>query len=191
MGAGHRSRVLTIHECTVGHDRTLPLLSGLLVMTLEEITTMREIEFIDTRFDPDLTPFHGLAKQMAQAFGYTADLKLDKKLAQLLRLRVAQENTCAYCLILHTKTAREIGIEHATFDGLGAWWVSHLYSEREKAALSYADALTRNDPEFQEKHDAVATHFTEVEIAEIAAIVINMNVWTRLKLAQGATPQHK
>ena len=152
---------------------------------------MKDLEFIDTRFDPDLTPFHGLAKQMAQAFGYTADLELDRELAQLLRLRVAQVNTCAYCLILHTRTAREIGVEPAKIDNLGAWWVSHLYSEREKAALAYADALTRSDPEFQSRHEAVRSHFSETEIAEIAAIVINMNVWTRLKLAQGATPQYK
>jgi AhpD family alkylhydroperoxidase len=152
---------------------------------------MKDLEFINTRFDPDLTPFHEVAKPMAKAFGYTADLRLDRDLAQLLRLRVAQENTCSYCLILHTKTAREIGIDSAKVDNLGAWWVGPLYSEREKAALSYADALTRSDPEFQEKHDAASEHFTEVEIAEIAAIVINMNVWTRLKLAQGATPQYK
>ena len=43
---------------------------------------MKDLEFIDTRFDPDLSPFHGLAKQMAQAFGYTADLELDRELAQ-------------------------------------------------------------------------------------------------------------
>ena len=42
---------------------------------------MRDVEFIDTRFNPDLTPFHELAKQMAQAFGYTADLRLDWDLA--------------------------------------------------------------------------------------------------------------
>ena len=152
---------------------------------------MKDVEFIDTRFDPDLTPFHGLAKQMAQAFGYAADLQLDRDLAQLLRLRVAQENTCAYCLILHTKTAREIGIDTAKVDNLGAWWVSDLYSDREKAAFAYADALTRSDPQFPETHAAAREHFTEVEIAEIAAIVINMNVWTRLKLAQGATPKYK
>ena len=64
-------------------------------------------------------------------------------------------------------------------------------ADREKAALAYAYALTRSDPEFQERHAGAREHFTEVEIAEIAAIVINMNVWTRLKLAQGATPQYK
>ena len=64
-------------------------------------------------------------------------------------------------------------------------------ADREKAALAYAYALTRSDPEFQKRHAGAREHFTEVEIAEIAAIVINMNVWTRLKLAQGATPQYK
>ena len=69
--------------------------------------TNTNIIFENTRFDPDVTPFHGLAKQMAQAFGYTANLALERKLAQLLRLRVAQINTCSYCLILHSKAARD------------------------------------------------------------------------------------
>ncbi len=57
--------------------------------------------------------------------------------------------------------------------------------------LPTPNATTRSDPEFQKRHAGAREHFTEVEIAEIAAIVINMNVWTRLKLAQGATPQYK
>ncbi len=67
---------------------------------------MSGIKFKNTRFNPDSTPFHSLAKQMAKAFGYTADLSTDKSLAQLLRLRVAQKNECAYCVILHAKTSR-------------------------------------------------------------------------------------
>ncbi len=53
---------------------------------------MQEVKFKNTRFDPDSTPFHGYAKQMAKAFGYTADLSVDKELAQLLLLRVAHKN---------------------------------------------------------------------------------------------------
>lgn len=148
-----------------------------------------EPKFEDRRFDPDLTPFHDLAKQLAGAFGYTADLDLDRKLAQLLRLRVAQVNTCSYCLILHSKAAREQGIETAKIDNLGSWWESDLYSPEERAALRYCDALTDGrGRDFQSVHDGAAKHFSEKEIAEIAAIVINMNLWTRLKLAQGATP---
>ncbi|MEO1035929.1 MAG: carboxymuconolactone decarboxylase family protein [Pseudomonadota bacterium] len=150
---------------------------------------MNEVIFKDVRFDPDLTPFHDLAKGMAGAFGYTADLAIDQQLAQLVRLRVAQKNACAYCLILHSKAARDQGISDARVDGLGSWWESELYNEAERAALAYTDALTDGDrPGFQAVHDRAAAHLSTREIAELAAIVINMNLWTRLKLAQGATP---
>ncbi len=150
---------------------------------------MTEVKFKNTRFNPDSTPFHDLARQMAKAFGYTADLATDKNLAQLLRLRVAQKNECAYCIILHAKTSREIGISDAKTDNISSWWNSGLFSEKEKAALAYCDVLSDgSNTNFQKYHDAMTQHFSEVEIAEIAAIVINMNVWTRLKLAQGETP---
>ena len=150
---------------------------------------MKNVEFINHRFNPDIIPFHDLAKQMAKAIGYTADLKTDKELAQLLRLRVAQKNECAYCVILHAKTAREIGIHEAKVDNISSWYNSELYTDKEKITLAYCDVL--NDgitKDFQSYHDALTKYFDEQEIAEIAAIVINMNVWTRLKLAQGATP---
>ncbi|GGZ20847.1 hypothetical protein GCM10007049_11800 [Echinicola pacifica] len=150
---------------------------------------MEEVNFKNTRFDPDLTPFHGIAKEMAGAFGYTADLMVDKQLAQLLRLRVAQKNECSYCIILHAKTSREIGISNAKTDNISSWWNSDLFTDKEKSALRYTDVLSEGShPAFQEVHDELARFFSTQEIAEIAAIVINMNLWTRLKLAQGATP---
>ena len=151
---------------------------------------MENVEFINKRFDPDISPFHDLAKQMASAFGYKADLAVDRKLAQLLRLRVSQENACSYCLILHAQTARDLGIAQTKIDNLGSWWDSELFTAMEKAALAYCDVLTVGvDPDFQSYHDALREFFGEAEIAEIAAIIINMNVWTRLKLAQGAIPK--
>ena len=150
---------------------------------------MNKIKIKNTRFNPDLTPFHGLAKQMAKAVGYTADLDIDKELAQLLRLRVAQKNECAYCVILHSKTSRDIGISHAKTDNISSWYNSELYTNVEKVALAYCDQLTDGKSKnFQEYHEALAKHFNEKEIAEIASIIINMNVWTRLKLAQGEIP---
>ena len=150
---------------------------------------MDDVVFVDRRFDPNLTPFHDLAKAMATAFGYTAELEVDAQLAQLLRLRVAQTNNCSYCLILHTQAARDQQIHQAKIDGLGSWWENSLYTDPERAALGYCEALTEGArPGFQAQHDALSKHFSEKAIAEIAAIVINMNLWTRLKLAQGATP---
>jgi AhpD family alkylhydroperoxidase len=147
-------------------------------------------EFRDARFDPDITALHGLAKQMAGAFGHGAPLVIEPILAQLLRLRVAQKNECAYCVILHTRKAQELDIDEAKISGLAAWYNSDLYTSKEKAVLDYCDALNLGvDREFDAKHEALVEQgFDEQAIAEFASIVINMNVWTRLKLAQGATP---
>jgi len=153
---------------------------------------MQTVEFENSRFNPDITPFHGLAKEMAKAVGYTADLKVEKQLAQLLRLRVAQKNECAYCIILHSKAARDAGIHEAKVDNISSWYNSELYTEKEKATLAYCDVLNDGiEKDFQSYHDALLAYYDETEIVEIASIIINMNVWTRLKLAQGATPTIK
>ncbi|MEU3305319.1 carboxymuconolactone decarboxylase family protein [Streptomyces sp. NPDC006678] len=135
----------------------------------------------------------GMARMGADAFGYTAKLRIHYGLAQLLRLRVSQLNNCTYCLNLHYEAAREAGIPRAKIDTLTAWWETELYSEAEQAALRYTEALTRpadtnRDAAFQRFHDALAAHFSPEEMLEIVAIVVNMNIWTRIKLAEGAMP---
>ena len=135
----------------------------------------------------------GMARMGADAFGYTAKLRIDRGLAELLRLRVAQLNNCTYCLSLHYQAAREAGVPPAKIDTLTGWWETELHSEADQAALRYAEALTRaadtdGDAAFQRFHDALAEHFGAEEMLEIVAVVINMNVWTRLKLAEGAMP---
>ena len=134
-----------------------------------------------------------MARIGADAFGYTAELRIDRGLAELLRLRVSQVNNCSYCLNLHYEAARDAGIPRAKIDTLTAWWETDLYSEPEQAALRYTEALTRapdNDADqaFQRFHDGLANHFDAEKILEIIGVVVNMNVWTRLKLAEGAKP---
>jgi AhpD family alkylhydroperoxidase len=75
----------------------------------------------------------GMARMGADAFGYTADLRIDHQLAQLLRLRVSQLNNCTYCLNLHYQAAREAGIPQVKLDTLTAWWETELHSEAEQA----------------------------------------------------------
>ena len=135
----------------------------------------------------------GIARSGADAFGYKAELRIDRGLAQLLRLRVAQLNNCTYCLNLHYEAARAAGVPRAKIDTLTAWWETGLHSEAEQAALRYAEALTRvadtdRDAAFQRFHDALAEHFSREEMLEIVGVVVNMNVWTRVKLAEGAMP---
>jgi len=147
------------------------------------------VAFDNTRFDPDLIEFHGLAKQLAASVGYTADLTVDPQLAQLLRLRVAQMNPCSYCLILHTKAAADRGIAPEKVAHLASWRESTMFTDAERCALAYCEALTAYDlTAFPARHEQLARQFDAIAIAEIAAIVINMTLWTRLKLAQGQVP---
>ncbi|HKY48851.1 MAG TPA: carboxymuconolactone decarboxylase family protein [Acidimicrobiia bacterium] len=134
-----------------------------------------------------------LSRLGADTFGYKAELSVDKELAQLLRLRVAQINNCTYCLVVHYEAARNLGTQQAKIDTLTAWWETRLFSPAEQAALAYTEALTcagdtTVHSKFQSYHEHLADHFDETQILDIVGIVINMNIWTRLKLAEGAMP---
>jgi AhpD family alkylhydroperoxidase len=155
---------------------------------------MTGLEIHDRRLDTSaheaLTNF---AEAGAAAFGHRAVLTIDRQLAQLLRLRVAQIGNCSYCLGVHQAAARAAGIPQAKIDVLAAWWETGLFTDAEQAALQYAEGLTRASDTsvvqaFQQHHDALAAHFDAKAMLEIVAVVINMNVWIRLKLAAGATP---
>jgi AhpD family alkylhydroperoxidase len=153
-----------------------------------------DVQVVSRRLDAsENAALTDLARVGADAFGYTAELRIDRHLAQLLRLRVSQLNNCTYCLNLHYQVAREAGIPPAKIDTLTAWWETELYSEADQAALGYAEALTRvadtdRDAAFQRFHDELAENFSPEEILEIVGIVVNMNIWTRIKLAEGAMP---
>ena len=144
----------------------------------------------DSSTNEDLTE---LARHGADAFGYRANLRIDRKLAELLRLRVSQINNCTYCLNLHYEAARDLGIPGPLIDTLTAWWETDFHDDAARAALAYTEAITRVADatvadDFGVFHDALAKHFSQAEILEIIGIAINMNVWTRLKLAEGASP---
>ena len=150
---------------------------------------LENVSFKNTRFDPNETRFARLASEMAAEFGYAAELLGDPRLLQLLRLRVAQLNPCSYCLILHTEVATKIGISLVIVAHLPSWRESTMFSMKERAALGYCEALTVfNQEKFAAAHDELRTHFPERDVSEMAAVIINMNLWTRLKLAQGAVP---
>src|ERR1043166_4436481 len=73
---------------------------------------------------------------------YLKNSGLDPKLAALVKTRVSQINGCAYCLHMHTEEAKKLGETDIRLHLLDAWRESHLYSERERAALAWAEALT-------------------------------------------------
>jgi alkylhydroperoxidase family enzyme len=103
-----------------------------------------------------------------------------------------QLNNCAYCLNLHYEAARgghPPGEDRHPDGRVG----DRVHSEAEQAALRHTEALTRaadtdRDAAFQRFHDALAENVSAEEILEIVGVVANMNVWTRIKPAEGAMP---
>jgi alkylhydroperoxidase family enzyme len=85
------------------------------------------------------------------------------------------------------------GVPRPVIDTLTAWWETDFHDDAARAALAYTEAITRVADatvadDFGSRHLALAEHFSQEEILEIIGIAININVWTRLKLAEGATP---
>jgi AhpD family alkylhydroperoxidase len=78
----------------------------------------------DSSANEDLTK---LARHGADTFGYKANLRIDRKLAQLLRLRVSQINNCTCCLNLHYEAARDAGVPRPVIDTLTAWWETDFH----------------------------------------------------------------
>jgi AhpD family alkylhydroperoxidase len=183
------------------HSVFIALFSGILTIPAQTKSadakfnniTVNGVEFKNSRFDPkSAKPFFDIALQMAEAYGYTATLKIDATTAQLIRVRVAEKDSCAFCTILHADYARKVGINPSKIDNISSWWNSDLYTPKEKAVLAYTDQLSEaNGKNFQQVHDQLAKYYSAEEIAEISAIVINMSLWTRYKLAQGQTPYIK
>src|ERR671916_3497794 len=103
-----------------------------------------DVQVVNRRLDAsENEALLAMARMGADAFGYTAELRIDRGLAELLRLRVSQLNHCTYCLNLHHQAARDAGIPRAKIGTLTAWWETDLHSAAEQAALRYSEALTR------------------------------------------------
>jgi AhpD family alkylhydroperoxidase len=84
-----------------------------------------------------------LARHGADAFGYKANLCIDRKLAQLLRLRVSQINNCTYCLNLHYEAARDAGIPRPVIDTLTAWWETGFHDAAARRLRLHRGAHSR------------------------------------------------
>ncbi len=132
----------------------------------------------------------GALKAMLGLGSYLHQCGLDVKLLDLINLRVSQINGCAYCLDMHWKDLRAAGETEQRLYGLDAWRESPYYTERERAALAWAEAVTRirdgqvPDEVFEEAH----RHFNDEELANLTLGVVAINGWNRLNIAYRTTP---
>lgn len=114
----------------------------------------------------------------------------DRKLLHLVKLRASQINGCAYCVDMHVKEARHDGEPEQRIHLISAWRESQLFSERERAALEWTEALTllpqsRAEDQY---YDPLKEHFSDVEIVQLTVLIGMINVWNRL--AVGFRSQH-
>jgi len=121
---------------------------------------------------------------------YLEQCELEKSLQDLIKLRVSQINGCAYCIDMHWKDLKAAGESEQRLYGLDAWEESPYYSDRERAALGWAEAVTN----IQEGHvpDAVFEQvkqvFNDEEIADLTLAVTAINSWNRLSIAARTVP---
>lgn len=113
---------------------------------------------------------------------YVNKSRIEKPLQELMKIRVSQINKCAYCLDMHWKDARAAGETEQRLYGLSAWEESPYYSERERAALLWAEAVTEcKVPD--SIYAAVSSHFGEEELIDLTMVVNAINIWNRMNVS--------
>ncbi len=129
-------------------------------------------------------------KGMLELEKYVHGSGLERTLYELVKTRASQINGCAYCIDMHTKDARKAGETEQRLYALNAWRETPFYTERERAALAWTEALTlisENDvPESLYK--ATREYFNEVEIVTLTMAIIAINGWNRLAVSFRAVP---
>jgi AhpD family alkylhydroperoxidase len=121
---------------------------------------------------------------------YLATASLERPLLLLVQLRASQINGCAYCLDMHWKDLRAIGEGEQRLYSLDAWRECPYYTDRERAALEWTEAVTW----ISEGHasDAVYTqvkaHLSERELADLTLAIAAINAWNRLSIAARLKP---
>lgn len=120
-----------------------------------------------------------------------AKSKIDHLLKDLVRLRVSQINGCAFCLDMHTTDALKLGETTRRLATIGAWRETPFFTDRERAALEWAESLTL----VSETHvpdsvwEAVRPHFNDAELVELTLLITSINSWNRFAIAFRKMPE--
>ena len=113
---------------------------------------------------------------------------LEPSLRELVKTRASQINGCAYCIDMHTKDARAVGEAEQRLYGLAAWRDTPYFTERERAALAFTEAVTlmAGDHVPDAEYEAVAAHYSPDEVAALLALIVTINAWNAVGVATHA-----
>jgi AhpD family alkylhydroperoxidase len=131
-------------------------------------------------------------KSMLALEKYIAESGLEAKLIHLIKMRASQINGCAYCLDMHSLDARAAGESEQRLYTLEAWRETPFFTDRERAALGWTEAVTliaqTHAPD--DAYEALKPHFSEKEIVDLTFVVGAINLWNRLAISLRAVPGH-
>ena len=138
-------------------------------------------------------PWQRLAPKSYQAMAAlsatTAASTLGPVLIELIQSRVSQLNGCAFCLDMHARSLREHGEGWQRINSLATWREAPFYSERERAALHWAELMTRLTDPYADRDaafEALKPHFSEQEIVELNWTIAQINAWNRMAVGWGS-----
>jgi AhpD family alkylhydroperoxidase len=119
------------------------------------------------------------------ALSAATEASLERPLLELVRIRASQINGCAYCLDMHTKDARLAGETEQRIYALNAWRETPFFTDRERAALEWTEAVTRVGETHvpDEIHKRVTAQFHEAELVALTFAVVVINGWNRLAVS--------
>lgn len=118
------------------------------------------------------------------------ELGLDQALCELVKLRVSQINGCAFCLAYHLKLLRRLKVGQDRLDQLAAWREAEIFSPAERAALAFAEEMTRIAMALPDgrSYEALGAYFSEKQIVGLGLVVAEINAWNRMAVAFHFSP---
>ena len=121
---------------------------------------------------------------------YIHQCGLERPLLELVKLRASQINGCAYCIDMHTKDARALGETEQRLYSLSAWRETPFYTDRERAALAWAEAVTTVADSHvpDEVYDAASRQFDDKELVDLTLAIVAINGWNRLAISFRKVP---
>lgn len=132
----------------------------------------------------------GGVKALMAMEAYIHECGIEPKLIHMIKLRASQINGCAYCIDMHWKDLRALGESEQRLYGLDAWREAPYYTDRERAAMAWTEALTliTDGHAPDEIYEQVRAHFNEKEIADLSFMVCAINAWNRLAISMRTVP---
>ncbi|MFL5282154.1 MAG: carboxymuconolactone decarboxylase family protein [Rhodopila sp.] len=122
--------------------------------------------------------------------GYISRCGIEPQLLSLVEMRASQMNGCAFCLDMHSHEARERGETEQRLYLLNGWREAPIYSDRERAALAWTEALTRiaETHALDDVYAELSQHFSDAEIVRLSTAIAVINAWNRLAIGFRAVP---